>query len=669
MRENLKTANPKNTALVQKQLHKRGISQKELTTTRVNYLKLFLQNYTSIDNYSPLEVAFIVNVDERFKASGLSIEAYIAKNGKNICEETIVDMYLQQYRGYDLNTIGRESFKNYSRICFGKNFEGELKQSIAKYTNLVEFFLVYDKVIVLNIIRKRERDRVKYQEVSDLGNLFTAVKNELSSRSFAINTKALSDAFDSETIIVEHLMYDVDATPPQRLEASQEVVSTLTTNLIAQLPKALYKKPSDVSSTTSVPTPPTSKTIVAPQPLKPEKPIIVTPTDKTAENIAIVKQPQNPENPIPVTPVPKDVEGAATVKTDSIFKVGQVVRHGVLGFCQIENLTENNESAVVVFREAGRGNIMSARVLVTELSPASKNIPIKTKERRLPVDEKTVLNGGAGRGIVRKKEEEKTTIHDVDALQEGLRAMATKFKPLLTPQMHEKHLRIKKVLLKFHEAGLVKNVISLDDLGFIMTLTDGTTDEFIYVHALFMVNMSVPRIYIDRTKRLKLTTRRKKTDIELKYWNLFSGLARILKGRLEKDRFEKEHTEADRRRMVRAQYSLTTIDAVVQRASSLGIRQVMKKDKQGNYVIQFILKSGKSLLVTPDYIYDAEDRIFLYKRKIKASTLKPLIESLSRNPKIFLNAMTKGEFAFLSTLLTNSFNLRKKIRVSDDKTI
>ena len=248
MRENLQTSKNLNTAIVQKQLHKRGISQKELTATRTAYLKEFLKNFTGIQSYNELEVAFIVNVDERFKKSGLSISDYIAKYGENICEETIVDMYLTRYKGYTLASVGRQNFVNYSRVCFGKNFSSTLKQSVEKYKNLLEFFLVYDSVIVLNIIRKRERDRVKYQEITDLENLYNAVEKELNKRSYSIDTKTLSTSVDTKTLIVEHLMYDVDATPPQRLEASPATVAKLTSNLIAQLPKALLATPSNSSS-------------------------------------------------------------------------------------------------------------------------------------------------------------------------------------------------------------------------------------------------------------------------------------------------------------------------------------------------------------------------------------------------------------------------------------
>lgn len=258
----------------------------------------------------------------------------------------------------------------------------------------------------------------------------------------------------------------------------------------------------------------------------------------------------------------------------------------------------------------------------------------------------------------------KSVVHNSTEILGTLKHLSEKIESHLTPQDVEKYYRMRRIVVHLSKNNVLK-VLSMDKES---TSVKGTLVEFdgkegterIFIHPRYIVNVTVPRIYVDRLGKLKLTSRHRTTPIEMANKKYILKFMSIVKERKERNRFEKEHKVVDRKRMQRLNFLIGT--TYNEHRLHLGLQKQMVQDKKGNPILRIGVKSGNEYLLTADYIYDRTHRVFLYKRKRAASTLKPFVQEVIKNPRPYLAHMQKGEFKFITHVLLEAFNLRKVIR-------
>lgn len=560
--------------------------------------------YKAIGNYSAGEVEMITNLDIRFASSGLAIEDYIAKYGDTIGEEMLIDMFLRKYRGFTLDLVGRDHFRNFGRISGGRAFVGTgIEKPVENYTNLVALLIkdgnyAKNRSAFLSKVRKRERDRIKYIYAKDIVDLTKAVSTKLKDAGFKVSPKVIDSKHDETFFIAEQIMYDERITKEERANFNDEIVSKMVATF-KDYPKLFIQGS------------PIKQNSVAALAFDIETPV-PAPSDKV--------------EPTP-TPKPKYETKQLTPEQAIAKRKRLLAKRAAIELAQ--NKAEHERA------------VQEVKQREAEKRKAEKNQRVKS--------------------VVKSSEEILAT----------LRALSTAIESRLTPQDVSKYYRMRKIAVH-----LAKNkVLVIKSMDKASTSVQGTIVEFdgptgperIFIHPRYIVNITNPRIYVDRLGKLKLNSRNKNSDTVLQNKKYILKLVSIVKERKELDRFDKEHALSDRKRMQRLNYLLGTTYG--RHAQQLGIQKQMIQDKRNNPVLRLSVSNTNEFLVTADYIYDRNAKVFLYKRKRKHSTLKPFVNEVVKNPKPFLERMTKGEFKFLTQTIMTAFNLRKSIKDENGQAI
>lgn len=314
-------------------------------------------------------------------------------------------------------------------------------------------------------------------------------------------------------------------------------------------------------------------------------------------------------------------------------------------------------------------DLSSESIAKREISTAENEVAVTVVERPIespvksPVEERVTVEQMS----VVNKPEEKTLLEiekEVDryGVLEKLRGLSVKLQDKYKVQDFE-HLKLMiSILDKIQESVNKKpnhNILYVYNKAYNEIIIDLKYEgkmERLYITPAFFVNLTMLRVYADRTKVIKMKSRNRISPVEKSFAVLIKLLIRLVKGRREKDRMSKNYKESDIRRLKRADYILFKLRKVEENEPfKLG----KVKDKNGTDLITYESNEGGRYVISPDFIYDVDGKTYLYRRKNVHSTTVSLLRHAKENRSNY--KMSTKEYNRLMMRLLQSWDIRRKL--------
>lgn len=262
---------------------------------------------------------------------------------------------------------------------------------------------------------------------------------------------------------------------------------------------------------------------------------------------------------------------------------------------------------------------------------------------------------------VRGDEEEryKEAMVLVDKAVKSVNANLTSYDLAVFNKMKEVSEKVKE---KYDDADNKSMVLSevkvLESKKLVIYNFNWGRDVFIF-HPRFALNGVTHKVYADRTGEIKFTERARISKAEKSFQKIIKMSLVLITKRRKTDKFSKELSDIDVRRLTRARVIVNNLDDIVKR---LGLVFKFKTDN-GRTVLMSVGKEDNpkfNLIVTPQYIYDAGKKKMIYEAENEWSVTKNFIDNVYKNPSK-LEGLSKEQAVFVVKLIAKSLDLRKRV--------